>query len=262
MSWRGQVSERTYAYMISDIFRAGTLFLTTRRAQCNTTTVKERKKSDVRKGRIWQSPFQTSERGEWQFGTVFPALLERRERKRGQKKSLNAECKSISIVHSIVLPLLNYKFSPYVECIEFWRASYTPPKLICSVSRRIKRWLATPFRIPNNIAVICYAPKDNTMRITRALFVAPFPPLGLNAESIEGRDKKCPRRTGLSSTDPQIEETDRTPLFFSLPLWNEIAFCTRVSYPAFSITSRALTGNFDDGCIQKRTIVHNPSFLQ
>ena len=29
----------------------------------------------------------------------------------------------------------------------------------------------TPFRMPDNIAVICYAPKDNTMWITRALFV-------------------------------------------------------------------------------------------
>ena len=137
MSWRGQVSERTYAYMISDIFRAGTLFLTTRRAQCNTTTVKERKKSDVRKGRIWQSPFQTSERGEWQFGTVFPALLERRERKRGQKKSLNAECKSIPMAW--LAPLLNYKFGSWQRVL--WiRSSVqqaSPPHLICCALYRM-----------------------------------------------------------------------------------------------------------------------------
>ena len=71
------------------------------------------------------------------------------------------------------------------------------------------------------------------MRITRALFVAPFPPLGLNAESIEGRDKKCPHRTGLSSTDPQIEETDRTPLFFRFPFGMKLRFVLVSRTPRF-----------------------------
>ena len=67
--------------------------------------------------------------------------------------------------------------------------------------------------------------------------------VGLNAESIDGGQQKM--SSPFELTDPQIEETDRTE-FLSLPsllsLWKEIAF---------SITSRALTGNFHDRCIQK-----------
>ena len=100
-----------------DIFRAGTLFLLAQ-SRHSVQHNSERKKSDVRKGRIWQSPFQTSGRG-MTIRDSFPSLV--RERRAEKITQFWIQINSHGPCGSLPCWIINLDpGSRYFECKRFY----------------------------------------------------------------------------------------------------------------------------------------------